>query len=293
MDKNTTADTKANRNHKDSVFTKLFSEKENLLELYNAINGTNYGKDTEIKMANLDNVLFMGRKNDIAFIMEGKAVVLIEHQSTLNENMPLRMLIYASKIFEILAGPKGLFRSDMMKIPRPEFIVLYNGEDEFPDRCIIKLSDMYTEPCDEDIGTLDLPVKVFNINKGHNEELANRSENLKGYEIFVYLVRGYVKAGMSRDLALERAVDNCLRQNVLKKFLEENSSEIRNMIFGEWDIEVAKEVWLEEGEARGIKKGEARGVAIGMEKGREEVFALLESGMPLTEAKQKLGLSQN
>jgi hypothetical protein len=112
---------------------------------------------------------------------------------------------------------------------------------------------MYVEPCDECIGTLDLPVKVFNINKGHNEELANRSENLKGYEIFVYLVRGYVKAGMDRDSALKRAVDDCIRQNVLRKFLEENSAEVRNMIFGEWDMDVAKEVWLEEGIKRTAK----------------------------------------
>jgi predicted transposase YdaD len=244
----------ANRRHTDSVFTKLFSDKRILLELYNALKGTSYGIDTEIRMANLDNVLFMGRKNDIAFIMEGRIVVLIEHQSTLNWNMPLRMLIYATKIYEILAGPKGLFRTDMMKSPRPEFIVLYNGEDEFPDRHVMKLSDMYVEPCDECIGTLDLPVKVFNINKGHNEELASRSENLRGYEIFVYLVRGYVKAGMDRDSALKQAVDDCIRQNVLKKFLEENSAEVRNMIFGEWDIEVAKEVWLEEGEVRNSKR---------------------------------------
>ena len=88
---------KTNRKYKDSVFTLLFGEKNNLLELYNAIRNTNYGSDTDIRITTLDDVLFMERINDISFVIEGKLVVLIEHQSTVNPNMPLKMLFTALK----------------------------------------------------------------------------------------------------------------------------------------------------------------------------------------------------
>jgi hypothetical protein len=84
---------KTNRKFKDSVFTLLFSEKSSLLELYNAIENTNYGCDTDIRITTLDDALFMEQINDISFVIDGKLVVLIEHQSTLNPNMPIRMLL--------------------------------------------------------------------------------------------------------------------------------------------------------------------------------------------------------
>ncbi|MCL2101656.1 MAG: Rpn family recombination-promoting nuclease/putative transposase, partial [Fibromonadales bacterium] len=159
----------ANRCYKDSVFTKLFSDKGKLLELYNAIENTSYGEDTDIQITTLENVLFMGQANDIAFVMDGKLVVLIEHQSTINYNMPLRMLIYMSKTYEKLTNPDDLYLKRRMSIPKPEV------------------------PCDDSPNTLHLSVKVININKGRNEELASRSETLNGYEIFVYLVKEYSK----------------------------------------------------------------------------------------------------
>jgi predicted transposase YdaD len=280
---------KTNRNHKDSVFTKLFSEKEKLLELYNAIENTNYGSDTDIQIATLDNVLFMGKTNDIAFILEDKIVVLIEHQSTINENMPMRMLIYVAKVYERLLGPESLYRTKKIPVPKPEFIVLYNGEADFPDQQELRLSDMYAEPHSEDSIPLDLAVKVYNINKGRNEEFANRSETLKGYETFVYLVREYLKV-MDRDSAIKRAVDDCIGQNVLKRFLETNSTEIRSMIFGEWNWDIAKKVWKEEAREDGLQEGREEGRKEGRNEGRKELLTLLESGVPLPEAKRQLGL---
>ncbi|MCL2100101.1 MAG: hypothetical protein FWH22_00105 [Fibromonadales bacterium] len=272
---------KTNRKYKDSVFTKLFSEKGKLLELYNAIENTNYGEDTEIQIATLENVLFMGQANDIAFVVDGKLVVLIEHQSTINYNMPLRMLIYMSKTYEKLTNPDDLYLKKRMTIPKPEFIVLYNGDEDMPDEQILKLSDMYPFPCDDYPNTLNLSVKVININKGRNEELASRSETLNGYEYFVYLVKEYSKT-LDRNSAIERAIDDCIRQDVLKRFLELHSYEVRNMLLTEWNMKDALRVEREEA----LKEG----VGIGRVGGLEEAFTLWESGMSLPEAKQKLGL---
>ena len=117
----------------------------------------------------------------------------------------------------------------------------------------------------------ELIVKVYNINKGRNEELASRSETLRGYEIFIFLVREHIKS-MDRDSAIELAVSDCIRQNVLRKFLESNSLEIRNMIFGEWDLNVAKEVWREEG----------------IDIGKMQILDLFRQGYSLNEVEEML-----
>jgi predicted transposase/invertase (TIGR01784 family) len=259
---------KTNRQYKSSVFTALFSEKENLLELYNAIENTNYGKDTDIVITTLEDALFMEQLNDISFVINGKIVVLMEHQSTINQNMPMRGLVYVSRVYERLFGKKNLYREKAIPIPKPEIIVLYNGKDYMPDKQELKLSDMFIDLGVGEAPNLECIVKVFNINKGHNEELAKRSEALKGYENFVYLIREYAKS-MERSSAIVRAIDDCIRQNVLKEFLERNASEVRNMLFG-WDWDEAKEVWQEEAREDGVAIGEARGIAIGEARGKEE-----------------------
>ena len=173
---------KTNRKYKSSMFTALFGEKENLLELYNAIENTNYGKDTDILITTLENALFMEQQNDISFVINGKIVVLIEHQSTINHNMPLRGLVYVARVYEQIFGGRNLYREKAVRIPKPEIIVLYNGVDPMPEQQILKLSDMFLDFGIEEVPNLECVVKVLNINKGHNEELASRSKLLKGYE---------------------------------------------------------------------------------------------------------------
>ena len=151
----------ANREYKDSVFTRLFSNTENLIELYNAIEGTNYGEDTEIEINTLEDVLFMDRINDISFTINGKFVILVEHQTTVNQNMPLRFLMYVARLYEKITDNRSVYKEKLIKIPTPEFIVLYNGKDDIPEEQIMKLSDAFIEK--DDI-KLELKVKVININ---------------------------------------------------------------------------------------------------------------------------------
>ncbi|MDR2554219.1 MAG: Rpn family recombination-promoting nuclease/putative transposase [Fibromonadaceae bacterium] len=264
-------DAKTNRNHKASVFTLLFGEKNNLLELYNAIENTNYGSDTDVWITTLEDALFMEQINDISFVIEGKFVVMIEHQSSMNPNMPLRMLLYIARVYEKIVSSDNLYGSKKIIIPNPEFIVLYNGDDECPDKQILKLSDMFSEPLPESLAKLELVVNVYNINKGRNEVFATRSEKLKGYEIFIYLIKEYVKS-MDRGSAIKRAIGDCIRQDVLRDFLKEHGSEVHNMLLSGWNWDDAKRVWQEE----------AR------EEGHEELFALLDSGVSVAEAKKIL-----
>ena len=234
-----------NRNYKDSVFTKLFGEKENLLELYNAIENTDYGKDTEIQIATLENVLYMEQINDISFVIGDKIIVLIEHQSTINKNMPLRMFIYLAKIYEKMTdGKKGIYGTSRIEIPAPEFIVLYNGKDEYPDKETIFLSGSYKEKGKKKF--LELEVQVYNINKGRNPEIAAKSKTLSGYETFIAEIRENEKT-MSREEAINKAVKDCIRRNILKSFLEKHSTEVVSMLTREWNWDDALRVREEQG----------------------------------------------
>ncbi|MDR0515708.1 MAG: Rpn family recombination-promoting nuclease/putative transposase, partial [Fibromonadaceae bacterium] len=179
----------AKRKFKDSVFTSLFSDKKRLLELYNAIEGTSYKDPNLININTLHGVLFPDRQNDISFTIGDKLVVLIEHQSSINENMPLRFLMYVSKIYEIITKPKDVYKQSLIKIPRPEFIVLYNGIEKYPKEKILKLSTAYEEGGKEKTPALELSVRVLNINKGHNPNLERKSKSLAGYSAFVAKVR--------------------------------------------------------------------------------------------------------
>lgn len=130
-----------NRNYKDSVFSKYFSEDtRRLIELYNAIEGTSFPLDTEVQITTLDDSLFMDRINDLAFVLNGQLVVLVEHQSTINENMPLRLLMYLGRTYEKILSSENLYRKRLVPIPTPKFIVLYNGTEDCPRHCRKRLS---------------------------------------------------------------------------------------------------------------------------------------------------------
>jgi len=224
---------KAARNHKDSVFTMLFSKQENLLEIYNAINGTNYPKSTKIEIITLSDVIYMEQQNDIAFVMEDKLVVLIEHQSSINENMPLRMLLYIAREYEKIIDKRSLYKEKRIKIPTPEFIVLYNGKKEHPDFKELKLSDSFE--LRSETFFLELVVKVYNINKGFNSEISSRSPVLSDYNEFISEINKNLKT-MGRDMAVRAAIRTCINQNILLHFLRENGSEVENMLLTEWNM---------------------------------------------------------
>ena len=251
-------DTTANREYKDSVFTLLFGEKRNLIELYNAIFDTRYGSDTDIQITTLRNVLFMDQVNDISFVIDGKIVVLIEHQSTLNNNMPLRMLLYIARIYEKICDNENLYRTKRITIPRPEFIVLYNGIEDAPDVQTLKLSDMFAKYGENNPIELELEVKVYNINKGRNPQIAQRSATLSGYEFFVQRVREYQKETKDLREAISRAINDCINRNILETFLKNHGSEVTNMLLTEWKFEDALRVREQEGREEGEEKGKKK-----------------------------------
>jgi len=269
-----------NEKHKSSVFCTLFSNPDVLRELYSAIEGIDIPPDTPIEINTLSNVLIKGKLNDVSFLIDNRLVVLIEHQSTINDNMPFRMFLYASGIYQKLINMKQMYKQKMIKIPMPEFIVLYNGIDPYPEHKELRLSDAFINIDDLKKSKngdfpLELIVHVYNINKGNNSRILNKSETLCNYSVFIEKIKEY-RSYLPLDESVKSAIKYCISNNVLGKFLEENSSEVLNMIFEEWDWDIAKEVWQEEAHEQGLSQG------------REQVLELMEQGLSVEEIKQRL-----
>ena len=265
-----------NRKYKDSVFTKLFGNPEKALELYNAINGSNYPEDTEIRMVTLSDVLYGEQLNDVAFVIEGRLVVLVEHQSTINNNIPLRMLLYIGREYEMLTNSRDLYRDEKMKIPSPEFVVLYNGKKEMEDFAEMRLSDLFEDAkSSQNAPCLELVVKAYNINKGRNSVMASRSRSLGDYEEFISDVRENLET-MDLKAAVKAAIRSCVGRDVLVEFLTRHGSEVENMLLTEWNMETALEVRYDEG----VTRGEAK------------VLDLLRKGMSLAEIEKIISNNQ-
>jgi len=234
------------RNYKDSVFKRLFGDREKLAELYNAINGTNYKAD-DIILTTLDNTIFIGRENDISFKIGDKLIVFVEHQSSINPNMPLRFLFYTARSYLELVENESIYSTQLIKILPPEFIVLYNGEDEYPAESDLKLSDAFINP---EIDNLELKVKVYNVNKGQNQEIMGKSATLSGYSIFIARVRENIENGLETEQAIEKSVKDCIQDDILKEFLLKYGSDVINMLSLEFKLEDALRVRENDGKEK-------------------------------------------
>lgn len=233
LGQNVRQDVSIRRNHKDSLFCMVFKNKEELLSLYNAVNGTNYTDVEDLTINTLENAIYMNMKNDISCLIDNR-MDLYEQQSTYCPNMPMRELMYVSRLYEKVAGGKNLYSSSLVKIPTPKFIVLYNGTKKIPERQILKLSDAFMT--EEEEPDLELKVTVLNINQGMNEELLDQCKTLGDYVIYVGKVREYSK-NMPTEDAVELAVKECIRDGVLVKFLTAYRAEAVQMSIFEYDQE--------------------------------------------------------
>ena len=209
----------ANRKHKDTVFRMLYSDKRAILELYNALNGTDYQNPDDLTVTTLENAVYLSMKNDVSFLLDER-MTLYEHQSTWNPNMPLRDLLYIARLMEKSVNKKSLYQSEMIKIPAPHFVVFYNGKEKKPEDTTIKLSDAFLQK--EEEPELELKVRYLNINQGCNQELMKRCRTLREYSEFVARIRKYTDG----KTAIEEAVDRAVPEYVKKRISEEKDIEI-------------------------------------------------------------------
>ena len=194
--------------------------------------------------------------NDISFEIDGKLVILVEHQSTLNPNMALRLMSYFNKLMEKITRSSAIYSKKLIHIPRPEFYVLYNGTDPFPDEEIMRLSDHFEKP--QSLGLpekpypmMELEVRVLNINEGKNQVIANRCKKLAEYSAFIAKARYFIAEFGNKEEGIKAAIKYCQNHDILKEFLEVHGSEVLNMVFLEWNTEDAIAYAREEGREEG------------------------------------------
>ena len=248
-----------NRRHKDLLFGYILADSKTLLKLYNALNGTDYRDESELTITTLTDVIYLGYKNDLSFII-GNTLSLYEHQSTVNPNMPLRGLAYILRIYSALIAEndENIYGTKLIRLPRPECIVFYNGKPAHDDMETLRLSDSFyentmnkTPPC------LEFTVTVLNINYGHNKGLLGKCRELEEYAIFNHKLRAYLDSGMGLAGAAGKAVDECISQNILHDILSKNKAEVINMILTtEYDREAHHRVLRNEGREEGREEGE-------------------------------------
>ena len=273
---------KENREHKDSVFVDLFYQdetaKKNLLSLYNALHDTNYKDETIIRKVKIDDVLYKNFKNDISCEVNGLVLVFGEHQSTINRNMPLRCLMYVGRAYEQLVDSKARYRTTLVKIPTPEFYVFYNGEKEQPLERVLSLSDAFMNPAREN--SVELKVKVININSDKAHGILDKCGILKEYSQFISTVRKYSE----EESAIKKAIKECIEKGILADYLKRKGSEVENMLIAEYSYEEDMQVKLQEG----IWQGRREGITLSA-----DIFQMVKKNPDLTNVQitEKLGCS--
>lgn len=261
---------KVNRNYKDRLFRFIFNDKTKLLSLYNAINETGYTNPEDLEINTLEDVIYLGMKNDLSFLICG-VLNLYEHQSSWNPNMAIRNLIYIVDLYKgyIKKNRLDLFGSKKILLPTPQAIVFYNGQTEEPERQLLKLSDSFEVPVKEHC--LEFSTLVLNINYGHNKALMEKCKPLMDYSIFVSRIRTHRNHNpeMAMEEAVNRTVEECIKDGILADILSQHKSEVTNLILKEydeqWHIDNEKK-WSRE---EGIKIGTKEGIEIGTREGIE------------------------
>ena len=234
------------RKYKDILFRFVFREPKELLELYNAMNHTDYSNPEDLIITTMEDVVYMGMKNDLSFLVANE-LNLYEHQSTLNHNMPLRGLLYLAKMYESYIETHKLnrYQKKQIRLPFPRFVVFYNGEDDLAEELHMRLSDAFDNHDEEP--AVECVARFVNINYGHNHELMDRCRRLHDYSYFVACVQKYLQQGYSLREAVVRAVDECIEKDILRDILVKNRAEVIDMFLTAFDKKMYEEALREEG----------------------------------------------
>ena len=265
----------AKNNYRDSLFRKYFEHPDKLAALHELLTGIPTAEQN-VEIKTLKSVLFNRLKNDISFKVGDRFIVLFEHQSTINPNMPARMLLYSAMLYRKMLSKESIYSKKLIPLPAPEFYVLYNGKEPWTDNSKLYLSSAFAE----NQHNLELVVTVRNIRYNKDNELLQKYKPLHDYSFFVYDVEKRVASGDSLANAIRSATDYCINHNIMRDYLSANYEEVFEMMSLRWNEKDAKKYWqkeareeghaagLVEGRAQGLSQGHAQGLSQGLVKGR-------------------------
>jgi len=281
---------KSNRKFKDTFFRTLFLEKARAVELYNALEDTDFPLDTPIQFFTGGDRSLTRRNNDLAYTINDQLLSIADHQATINPNMPLRMLPIATDIlYTWQVDKKKLYRSTLLTIPTPKFYVLYNGKEKLKSN-ILRLSDAFRFP-NHDF-SMELTVCVVDISHNSGEKALQRSPSLEGYAYLVENIRQRMNSGANRDEAITQAVNHCIEKNILYEFLTAHYKEVCNMFDYTVTYEEEMAIRIEEAVELATERAMEKGLEQGLEQGLfVSAIKFMQNGAKLSDVVRTLGLS--
>ena len=282
--------TQPNVIYKDRLFKAIFGKQEHkdwLLSLYNALNNSDYKNPDDLELTTIENIIYITMKNDLSFLIDSQ-MNLYEQQSTWNPNMPLRGLFYFAQLYQqhISKQKRDIYSSTLLKIPTPQFIVIYNGSRQTADVEKLKLSDAFEVPKND--GEFEWTATLVNINKGHNESLLAKCKPLNDYAIYIDRIKANIQQGLTKEEAVKEAMDFAIKNNMLNGFFLSQKLEVLNMSLTEFNQEEYDRNRYDEGREAGIREGKLEGKLEGF---IETAKNLLRMGFSQNQITQATGLS--
>lgn len=273
--------THVNRTHKDTTFRFIFRDKRNLLQLYNALNDSAYTDISKLEITTLENVIYLGYKNDVSFLL-GSVLTLAEHQGSWNPNMPLRGLLYFARLYTEYIRKNGLnmYGNTQLFLPFPKYVVFYNGTDTRPEREMLKLSASFPTP-PESAGlftepSLECTAIVLNINYGNNQALLEKCRPLLDYSMFIHYIRENLVLGYTPEESVDLAVERCLSEDILTEALRVHRKEVVSMFLEEYNEEFYRKAARKEAREEGYSEGYDEGHTKGYDEGEKRMALLTE-----------------
>ncbi|MCR5672521.1 MAG: hypothetical protein K6F87_02265 [Lachnospiraceae bacterium] len=274
-----------NREYRSDVFSMLMEDKNNALQVYNALNGSSYADPEQVEIVSLRSGISLSIRNDAAFIVDMN-LNIYEHQSSYNPNMPIRSLVYFAEYLREMIKNKDLLGSRLIKIPTPHFAVFYNGPADRPEREVLRLSASYEKPTDKP--ELELICTMYNINPDKDREMLSKCRVLYEYTQFVETVRRFEEE--DPETSVHKSVDYCISHHILEEFLQDHRAEVEKAMTIDMTFERREVLIREEERAEGREEGRVEGRA----EGRAESIRNLMKNMNLTadQAMQALGIPE-
>ena len=265
--------------HKDLLFQRVFADKRDMLDLYNALNGTNYTDIDALSIVTLEDAIYMSIKNDLSFIV-ASTLNLYEHQSTINPNMPLRGLVYLAKEYRTYYdnSDQSIYSRKLIKLPRPQYIIFYNGTEEQPEEKYLRLSDAFEPAGNGEEPMLECIAKQININYGYNQKLLDTCKRLHDYSYFINEIRANIAEGFILSEAISQAMDTCINKEILVDILSKQRSEVYDMLLTEFDEERYERTLRKDALEEGIEKGIEKGIEVEKKRLNKLIEILLSEG---------------
>lgn len=282
-----------NRKYKDTLFAALFGRvehKNEIIDLYNVLNGTSYPYTAEIEIVTIENTVYLGMHNDAAFLIDNETISLWEEQSTWNPNMPLRGLIYLVQEYRKLIGLKGydIYGPTPICIPTPKYVVFYIGSYNQPNTDL-KLSDLFVDPSG---GCVELKTRIVNINYRGNDSLLRACKMLHDYTALIRKVRHNKEVGMDINEAVDLAVQECINEGILREYLLKHREEATDMILTEYNEKEHLKNVANYNKEQGIEQGRKQGFQQGLEQGRREQTEMIVKNLIQNLLKKDPSLSE-